>query len=374
MAGTRPGRALRVLIGLETSGPGGAEHMVLQLAEGLRALGVSVELATMQTGWMTERADRAGLATWIRAQRAGPDPIWVARLRSELRRGRFDLFHGHEFEMNAYGGLAAWLAGLPSVATLHGSVAGTDARHLLAYRVLGLLGQRTVAVSHELLEQLAPRLGRRRRTPDVIHNGTRVPARASLASRRERREQARRGLDLPSEGPLLLAVGNLYPVKDHATLLRAAAGLEGVRVAIAGRGEQEDSLRGLASELGIADRVHLLGLRDDVDRLLAAADVFVQPSRSEGLPMAILEALAAQTPVVATSVGGVGEAIEDGRNGLLVEPGRPDRLGAVLGRLLSDETLAERFASAGWQRAHDEFSIESMAAGYLSLYRRMLAR
>ena len=111
-----------------------------------------------------------------------------------------------------------------------------------------------------------------------------VMKRDEAASRLEVQiEVAKHGIG--SQGPLLVAIGNLYPVKDHASLIRAVAMLPGVQLAIAGRGQEQDALRRLSVELGTADRVHLLGLRDDVERILRAADVFVQPSRAEGLPL-----------------------------------------------------------------------------------------
>jgi len=371
---SRGAESIRVVIGLETSGPGGAEAMVVQLALGLRDQGVDVTLATMLPGWMTERAERAGIPVWIDAMREGPDPAWVLRLSRRLRRERIDLLHAHEFEMNAYGGIAALLAGVPSLATLHGSVAGTDPKHFLAYRALGRLGQTMVAVSHDLLDRLAKPLAGRARSVEVIHNGTEVPPRASPEARDRDRARARAALGIPQDGALLVAIGNLYPVKDHATLLRAAAGIPDARVAIAGRGQEEAPLRRLATTLEITDRVHLLGLRADVPRILAAADIFVQPSLSEGLPLAILEAMASQTPVVATRVGGVAEAVLDDQTGLLVPPGEPKHLAAALGRLVDDPARRRAIAEAGWRRAHDEFSVATMTERYYALYRRVCTR
>ncbi len=116
----------RIALGLGTSGPGGAEQLVLQLASALREQGATPVIATLQPGWMTERAQRSGFPVWIEPQRRGPDPGWVLRLARRLRRERIDLLHSHEFEMNAYGGAAAALARVPNVATLHGSVWGVE--------------------------------------------------------------------------------------------------------------------------------------------------------------------------------------------------------------------------------------------------------
>lgn len=360
----------KIVLGIETSGPGGAERTVLHLADGLRGLGIEVIMATMQRGWMTERAEDLGVPVWIEPQGKGLDPRWVWRLRSRLAREGIDLFHGHEYEMNVYGGLAARLAGLPTIATLHGSVAGTEARHTLVYRVLRLLGQRPIAVSNDLWTSLAPSLGWSSRTPQVIHTGTSVPPRLHADRRQQIRVEARRELGIAGSGPLLLAIGNLYPVKDHATLLRAAAALEDARIAIAGRGSEHENLVQLGAELGLADRLHLLGLRDDIPRLLAAADILVHPSLSEGLPLAILEAMASQTPVVATRVGGVSEAVDHGRTGLLVPAGDPRALAAALRELLDKDDLRMRFADAAWERASREFSVESMSAHYLAVYQQ----
>jgi glycosyltransferase involved in cell wall biosynthesis len=117
--------------------------------------------------------------------------------------------------------------------------------------------------------------------------------------------------------------------------------------------------------------VFLLGLRDDVQEVLLAGDVFVQPSRSEGLPLAILEAMGAGLPVVATRVGGVGEAIVDGESGLLVPAQSPSALTEALDRLFEAPQEAERMASSGQRRAIEEFSASVMASRYRDLYGRV---
>jgi glycosyltransferase involved in cell wall biosynthesis len=184
------------------------------------------------------------------------------------------------------------------------------------------------------------------------------------------RAEARSALGLPADGALLVAVGNLYPVKDHATLLRAAARLDGARVAIAGRGGEEANLRRLAEELGLAPRLHLLGVRDDVERVLAAADVFVQCSRSEGLPLSLLEAMAASRPVVVTRVGGMPDAVLDGEAGCVVPPGDPAALAAAIAQLLADRDRAAALGRAARARAEAEFSVEAMLERYRALYAR----
>jgi glycosyltransferase involved in cell wall biosynthesis len=365
-------KRLRIVLALESSGPGGAENVVLRLARALRERGHEPIVATLQPGWMTERADAAGLPVWIAPQRPGIDLRWVFRFARRLRREQIDLLHSHEFAMNAFGGAAALLASAPAVSTIHGRHWVSERpRRTLAYRVLRRLGMPIVAVSEDLAGFLVEGLKLPRERLEVVHNGIPLPEETPSAQRARRRAAARAAIGVPPDLPLLVAVGNLYPVKDHATLLRALSRLPAARIAIAGRGQEEERLRQLAAELGLADRVQLLGLRDDVETVLAAADVFVQPSLSEGLPLAVLEAMASALPIVATRVGGIPEAIVDGETGLLVPPGDPAALAAALARVLDRPDQAASLGSAARRRAVAAFSVDRMTDHYERLYQRL---
>lgn len=362
----------RVALAIESSGPGGAENMVLGLARALREAGDAPVLVTLRPGWMTERAEREGLPVWIVPQKPGLDLAWVPRFAARLRRERISVLHAHEFAMSVYATAAARLLGLRAVATIHGHAWVTDRpRRALAVRVLHRVGMPVVAVSHDLAGFLADGLAIPLRDLVVIHNGIRIGSPPDAHARGERRRAARAELGLPAveaDAELVVAVGNLYPVKDHATLVRALAGLPGVHAAIAGRGDEEANLRALARQCGVADRLHLLGLRDDVERIFAAADVFVQPSRSEGLPLAVLEAMAAGLPVVATRVGGMPEAVQEGETGYLVPPSSPEALADALRTVLGAPDRGRSLGRAGWDRVKSEFSVERMTERYRALY------
>jgi glycosyltransferase involved in cell wall biosynthesis len=140
-----------------------------------------------------------------------------------------------------------------------------------------------------------------------------------------------------------------------------------------GGGPLEDVLRAEAAEKQIADRVFLTGPRADAWELMGAADAVVLPSRGEGLPLTVLEALAIGTPLVATDVRGVRGLVEDGRTALLVPPDDPQALAEALGRVLTDENLARRLVSQGRQLAAG-FDDKRMAQLYLDLYKRLVAR
>jgi len=363
--------ALRIVLALESSGPGGAENVVLRLAHALRERGDEPIVATLQPGWMTERAEAARIPVWIVPQRSGVDLRWVLHFARKLRRARVDVLHTHEFAMNAFGGAAALLARVPAVSTIHGRHWVTERpRRALAYRMQRRLGIPIVAVSEDLAGFLVEGLSLPRARLEVIHNGIPLPAETPPGERARRRGEARAALGIPPDRRLVVAVGNLYLVKDHASLVRALAKLPAARVAIAGRGDQEEPLRRLAAELGVADRFHLLGLRDDVETVFAAGDVFVQPSLSEGLPLAVLEAMAHALPVVASRVGGIPEAVVDGVSGFLVPSGDPVALAAALARVLASGDGGAALGLTGQERIYSDFSVERMTECYRALYLR----
>jgi glycosyltransferase involved in cell wall biosynthesis len=173
-------------------------------------------------------------------------------------------------------------------------------------------------------------------------------------------------------------VGNLYPVKGHAHLLRAmpavVAGRPDAHLVVLGRGALHDPLLAEAATLGLSDRVHLLGHREDVARWVAAIDVFVLPSLSEGLPLSLLEAMAAGRPVVVTAVGGVPEVVQDAVTGFVVPPASPGALASRILALLRDTALSAVMGAAGQTRVRERFSVERMAGDYRAMYRTVLDR
>jgi len=133
-------------------------------------------------------------------------------------------------------------------------------------------------------------------------------------------------------------------------------------------------LQSEAGALGLGDRMHFLGWRDDVPEVIAAADIVVLPSWSEGLPLAVLEAMACGKPVVATPVGGVARAVVEGKTGLLVPPGKPGRLAAAISRLLQDPVEAARMGAEGRRRVESRYSLDQFTRSIESLYDALLGR
>jgi glycosyltransferase involved in cell wall biosynthesis len=174
--------------------------------------------------------------------------------------------------------------------------------------------------------------------------------------------------------PIVLTVARLAPQKGLEFLLRAAAMLPEATFVIAGDGPARSILAAQAESAGLADRVRFLGSRRDVPDLLAACDVFVLPSLIEGLPLSVLEAMAAARPVVATRVPGTDETVVDGETGMLVPPRDPEALAHAIRSVLSDPERASRFGSAGRARVLGDFSTRRMVSAVEQQYEELLER
>ena len=361
---------LRIAHLIESDGPGGAERVVATLATTLQTFGAQnvAFLPAGGEGWLERQLEGSGVEVeHFRLER--PLSECARSITGAFRRHHVDVAHSHEFSMAVYGAWASWRAGVPHVVTMHGSryYAGRFRRRL-ALRIALALSGRTVAVSNSLADNLSQDLWIPRGRISMISNGVRY-ARATSTTLREE-------LRLTPKDRLLVSVGNLYPVKGHTHLVDAMRLLIArhptVHLAISGRGELAEALTAQARDNGIADRVHLLGLRSDVAAILAAADVFVLPSLSEGLPLALLEAMVAGCPIVASEVGEVSAVLEQGAAGVLVPPGDTRALAAALDRVLGDVHLGRTLGERAACRAGAEYDVSHMVRQYAAAYNELL--
>ena len=200
---------------------------------------------------------------------------------------------------------------------------------------------------------------------------------ATLLRARVPRDEARTRLGLPTEGSVIGVVGRLAPIKDHHTFFEAAARVVADRpdttVVVAGDGQLRASLEAEARSM-LGDRVRFLGWVQDLPALYGAIDVVALTSRSEGTPVALIEAAASGTPVVATGVGGVPEVVRDRETGLLVPPRDPVAVAAQLLTLLQDPQGARKMGEEGARWVRDRFSQERLADDLTRLYGELLAR
>jgi glycosyltransferase involved in cell wall biosynthesis len=352
---------------LESDGPGGAEMVMLRLAEALRERGHEIVPVGPATGcgWLAEQFRQRGFQPEQFLLRRPLDWRCAHGMTEMLRRRGVDVIHSHEFTMAVYGTASARWLGRPHVITMHGNQTMTTRwRRRAGLRAAFRLSDAVVAVSRDTKRFLDAQLGVRADVIRIVPNGVPTPV--------GERDAMRQALRLAPEELLVLATGSLVPRKGHAVLIKALAAQPPDipwRLAIAGNGPERGALEALVASLKLDSRVQLLGHRDDVGDLLAAADIFAMPSLWEGLPLALLEAMAAGKPVVASATSGIPEAVTSEKNGLLTQPGSVPELDMALTRLLTDAPLRCRLAVCAERTARTVYSIEAMTAAYDDLYR-----
>lgn len=361
---------------IESDQQGGAEILMLDLSMELKRRGHRIVPVgpPRRTGWLNDRYRERGIEMLTLGNQKAIDFNCVRNLKAALHAERVDVVHSHEFSMCVYGTAATGLLGLPHVTTMHGNQEMTRAlRRRMALRWAFKRSAAVVAVSEATRQTLIEELGVRPGAIEVVLNG--VPVVQGQA------RQIRQEFGIAQGDLLIVASGTVVPRKGHMVLLKALHRLEkeGLsvpwQVIIAGRpvGDEADRLRQFITEAGFAGKVHLAGQRSDVADLLAAADIFTMPSLKEGLPLALLEAMLARKPIVASRTSGIPEAITDGLDGLLAPPGDEVALAAALSRVMREPALRESLAREALARATRDFTIESMANKYEQLYRRGMA-
>jgi glycosyltransferase involved in cell wall biosynthesis len=368
------GVSLRIAHVLCTFDLGGAESVALALARHQRALGHVVTVISLRAypeGVLREEFAAGGMETLTIARRDGFDPSVSPRLAALLARRGTHLVHTHNYQPLIYGGLAGWMARIPVVHTKHG-VAADGTRRKWVSAVAGRFPDAFVAVSEDTAGVAVARGAVSRKRLQVLPNGVDTDA---IRPRPERRGSARRRLAIPDGGLVIGTVGRLQPVKNHRMLVEAAAPLlprHGAHLVLVGTGDEEDQLRELVSRLRVERWVVFAGQRRDMAEILPAFDVFALPSRSEGHPLAAVEAMAAGLPVVATAVGGVPELVHDRVTGLLSAEGDVGAFRRSLSLLLEDRGLAARLGHEARAAIERDYSVARMGTRYLTLYADVL--
>lgn len=319
------------------------------------------------TGTLKVMADDLGVRLHA-AYENGPVCLkTVRRLDRVLDAGRYDIVHTHEYKSLAISRLMRARHSYKIVASAHG-YNGTTRRENMYYaldRVMLRYVDAAITPTREMYDRLR-RFGLGRDRLHIIPNGI------DVADRITPKRTASTGTTH------LLFLGRLSIEKDPANLLRATAAMLkddfDVKLTIAGDGPERDALGRLSTQLGLNGRVQMLGLVSDVMPLLARADILVLPSRTECMPNALLEAMSAGVPVVATNVGGVRELIRNGIDGLLCPADNPFALARAVQRLIADTDLAETLAYSAYQRVTTDFSFTRHMQRTLEVYSDVLTR
>jgi L-malate glycosyltransferase len=344
---------------------------------------LDVRAILLNKGVLYDRLTDYGIPTQVLDERVLSSVEIAKRLYWFNKDWKPHVVHTHRYKENFLGGLAASCARVPVIVnTVHGiheALAGWEnikwrlytliARQITRWVASGLIG-----VSVEIASIL------KKRFPGLevicIHNGIQYDAMAEVSGA----EVTRESVGITDQAFVVGTVGRLTPIKGIEYLLQGVSLLVHeqtvplIQVVIVGIGPLRTELERLAQRLGISERVRFMGERQDVPSLLGLFDIFVMPSLHEGIPMALLEALAAGCPVVASAVGGVPEVVRDGKDGMLVPSKDPAAIAEAIQALHASQPLRARFQQAGPERVVTEFGAERMASCTKDFYVNLVKR
>lgn len=366
----------RLLYAVTAASWGGAPQHVLDLARYMLTRGHPVGIVAAPEARLMREAKALGA-------RFFPNPYFTLSLTPRrdiltvlpilraIQEFQPDLIHAHSTKAGLAARLAAVLTRRPAVFTAHGwGFAETRAwwtPHVLRWleRLAARVTERIICVSYFDYELALRYITEQPEKLTVIWNGI-APGPYLEASKRARTLGHRRS------DPVFISVGRLAPPKDFQTLLSALQYLPTGRLLVVGDGPDRPQVEIWVRSAGLNDRVTLLGEREDVPALLTSADIFLLSSRKEGLPRAVIEAMMAGLPIVATNVGGLPELVEHQQTGLLVPPGDPQALAQAVKILIDNPALAKQMGAAGQRKALSDFTLDRMCERTYQAYREVL--
>lgn len=362
---------------------GGLERLVIDLVREGKQLGQRQAVVCVEReGTLTDDARSLGAVVYCLDKRPGLQPKTVGRCANLFRKIQPDVVHTHQIGALTYAGRAARRTGVPVVVhTEHGKHYAQRLRTRWLGRWAGRYADKFCCVSADIADEVR----RTRVVPNakilVVPNGidvARFAQTVSAANLESKTDNLKSDLGIPAQAPVIGTIGRLNEVKRQDVLIRGFAKLAARRpdahLVVVGDGPLRGELEALAASTARAGNIHFVGYQSQPERWLQTMDIFALTSRSEGMPLSILEAWAAGVPVVASAVGGVPQLIADGHTGLLFESGDESAFRDSLARLLSDRSLGIRMACAARQRVEFEFSLAAMAQAYQELYREVFER
>lgn len=364
---------ITVLHTIETGGPGGAETVLLALASGLDPQRFRSLVLLPETGWLYDQLREKNVETELVEWRHWYDFRLPRAMISLVRRRHVDVIHSHLPWQNFYSSIVGTLTRRPVITTYHGGIELDDAADLKQAIKLWTVRHAASAVI-VVCNHVGRRLQKLRFAPEklsCIYNGVALngqPAGSDL----------RRDLGLRPDTKIVGMVANIRRSKGYDHFVRAAkevaAAIPDAHFVAAGDIDPVLSkpILDLVWELGMERRISFLGFRQDAKALLPQFDVFVLSSTSEGMPLVILEAMAAGRPVVTTFCGGPAEVVVNEEGGFIVPIGDIAALRECIVRLLRDPELARKMGEAGRKRVEQMFTIQQMVGSYEDLYQRLV--
>ena len=360
---------------IDTTGPGGAETVFIDLATRMPKDKYRSVVAIRGKGWVYDELCRRGVVPILLDAKGSFNWHYLLGLRKIIRSEGVDLVQSHLLGANVYSSLVGLLTGKPVVATFHGAVdIGQNERFKgMKFAAINAGASHVVAVTDSLLVDIVSRTSLREKKTSVIYNGI-----DTSAYIRNHSGSLRKKYGWGEDEVIIGSLGNIRPAKGYDILLKAAALLESrgysYRFVIAGQGKGElyEELQALRKNLDLEEKVQFLGFVDDAADFLANIDIFLSSSITEGLPLSAIQAMVAALPIVATRCGGYEGLITDGENGVLTEVGLPEAIAEAIEIVVSDPDLQSKMGKKAKAYAIETFDIQVMLAAYEKVYDRLL--
>ncbi len=362
-----------------TMKPGGIENFVVSFARSLRNTNFKFTMVCLDGGGdLLDDIHSSGFRSFVLNRRPGLDWRLVISLVRIFSREKFDIVHTHNEAAHFYAGLAARLSRVPCLITTEHSRHYIDDAHMrrrLQKFLMSRITDRWVTVSEELARVSVERDGLALKKLSVIPNGIDVERFMKPDSADDKLYALRREIGVPEKAKIVIMVARLHPLKNHEMLIQAMAEIkdqnDNVHVILAGDGEMRDQLVRLTQSLGLGSIVHFLGYKQDVRTHLWLSDVFVLCSKTEGMPLSLLEAMAARVPLIITRTANKAELITDGVNGKVAESD-VKALASALSDALRDPDKSRKMSENGFEFVREHFSLETMMNRYQGLYKEII--
>ena len=360
---------------IDTTGPGGAETVFIDLATRLPGDKYRSVVLIRGKGWVYEELSRRGAVPILLDAKGSFNWRYLSGICKLIRSEGVDLIQSHLLGSNVYCALAGLLTHTPVVATFHGSVdIGKNERFKrLKFGIINAGANSIVAVTDSLRADIIDRTALKAGKIRIIYNGI-----DTSLFQRPRSSALRHKYGWGNNDVVIGSLGNIRIAKGYDILLRAAALLQksprSYRFVIAGQSNSNliNQLLELREKLGLDDRVQFLGFIDDPAEFLSNLDIFLSSSISEGLPLSAIQGMVAKLPMIATRCGGYEGLITNGENGVLVEIGRPEAIAEAIEKVASDSDLQEKLSENARKHAVSTFDIQVMLAAYTQIYDRLM--
>lgn len=352
----------------------GAENVMVQLSKELRSLNHRVYIGILGNAQdshmeVVREAEKHSLNVKVFCCNGKFNIRTLFEIRRYIKHNGINIVHSHGYKSNFYSILASANMNIQRVTTCHNWL-GDNLKMRFYARLDKLLLNRfdkVIAVSNDLRDKILKNAAFQDKVV-VINNGVDVN-KFQLTSRDS---QIKKSIGIIEGEPVIVSIGRLTEEKGQIYLIKAFAGIvseyPGAKLLFVGDGPLRSFLESEARSLELENNVIFAGIRNDIPEMLIMADIFVLPSLEEAMPMALLEAMAAKMPIVATRVGAVSNIIKDGHSGLLVEPKDPVALSRSIVCLLQNKDMARSFGENSYNSVRNNFSSDRMAREYIKAY------